>query len=170
LRDRRASEADSLGTSDAPLLRMQFRKILCPVDFSAGSRVALIAAAELARDGNASLVLAHVSETSSWQVMTGFQLVPEVIHQVADSEEAKLAEWKAHARELGVKEVATRLLAGAAWDQIVTAARDDRSIDLIVMGTHGRSGLKHALVGSVAEKTVRHAPCPVLVVRSPEAR
>jgi universal stress protein A len=85
---------------------------------------------------------------------------------VADSEEVELAEWKAHAKELGANEVATRVLTGAPWDQIVAAARDDSAIDLIVMGTHGRTGLKHALLGSVAEKTVRHAPCPVLVVRS----
>ena len=149
---------------------MGFHKILCPIDFSPGSREALVAAAELAREGNAPLVLAYVSETSSWQAMTGFQLVPEVIQQLASSEEAELAKWKAHAKELGVKEVATRLLAGTPWDQIVTVARDDRAIDLIVMGTRGRTGFKHALLGSVAEKTVRHAPCPVLVVRTREER
>jgi nucleotide-binding universal stress UspA family protein len=149
---------------------MGFHKILCPVDFSAGSREAFVKAAELARESNASLVLAYVSETSAWTAMTGFQLVPDVIQKIADSEEAELAKWRAHAKELGAKEVSTRLLTGTPWDQIVTAARDDRAIDLIVMGTHGRTGLKHALLGSVAEKTVRHAPCPVLVVRPREIR
>jgi universal stress protein A len=145
---------------------MSFHKILCPIDFSAGSNEALVAAAELARNSTAPLVILHVSETSAWQAIMGFQLVPEVIQQATNSEAKELARWEAHAKELGVKQVSTRLLAGAPWDQIVTAARDDGAIDLIVMGTHGRTGLQHVLLGSVAEKTVRHAPCPVLVVRS----
>jgi nucleotide-binding universal stress UspA family protein len=58
---------------------MGFHKILCPVDFSPGSRAALVMAAELARESHASLEIVYVSETSSWKVMTGFQLVPEVI-------------------------------------------------------------------------------------------
>jgi nucleotide-binding universal stress UspA family protein len=49
-------------------------------------------------------------------------------------------------------------------------AREDRVIDLVVMGTHGRTGIKQVLLGSVAEKVVRHAPCAVLVVRWPEKR
>ncbi len=145
---------------------MSFHKILCPIDFSAGSREALVTAAELARDANAKLELVHVSETSAWRAMTSFQLVPDVVQQIDDSKERELAKWKGYATDLGAKEVSTRLLGGAPWDQIVTLARDDRSIDMIVMGTRGRTGLAHALLGSVAEKTVRHAPCPVLVVRT----
>ena len=144
---------------------MGFHKILCPVDLSPGSRDALVMAAELAREANASLVLAYVSETSAWQAITGFQLVPEVVERAADSEQRELASWAKHAKELGAREVATRYLQGTAWDRIVTCARDDRAIDLIVMGTRGRTGVTHALLGSVAEKTLRHAPCPVLVVR-----
>lgn len=149
---------------------MGFHKIMCPVDFSPGSREALVMAAELARESNAQLVVAHVSEPSQWALGGEFQLAPQVIQGMVDSEGAELAKWKLHAKELGVKEVATRFLTGAPWDQIASAAREDRAIDLIVMGTHGRTGLKHVLLGSVAEKTVRHAPCPVLVVRSREAR
>ena len=157
------------GTSHALSEDRPFHKIMCPVDFSPGSRLALVAAAELARDANASLVLAHVWEPSQWAVGSELTLSPDAIQSMVDFEEAELAKWKTHARELGVKEIATRFLTGAAWDQIVSAARDDRAIDLIVMGTHGRTGLKHVLLGSVAEKTVRHAPCPVLVVRAREA-
>ena len=149
---------------------MSFHKILCPVDFSPGSREALVAAAVLARDSNAALVVICVSETSWWQAMTGFQLVPEVIQQVLVSQEKELATWKAQAEQLGAKNISTRILTGVPWDQIVAVARDDRDIDLIVMGSRGHAGLKHALLGSVAEKTLRHAPCPVLVVRSRETR
>ncbi|HET9993328.1 MAG TPA: universal stress protein [Kofleriaceae bacterium] len=149
---------------------MTFHKIFCPIDFSPGSREAFGKAAELARESNAALVLAHVSETSGWQAITGFPLAPEMIHKVAATEEAELEKWKARATELGVKQVAIRVLVGTPWDQILTAVRADRAIDLIVMGTHGRTGLEHALVGSVAERIVRHAPCPVLVVRMREDR
>lgn len=144
---------------------MAFHKIMVPVDFSLGSREALVTAAELARELNAKLVVAHVRDSSQWAIGGDFKLAPEIIQEMVISEEAELAKWKIHARELGVKQVETLFRTGAPWDQIVAAAREDPAIDLIVMGTHGRTGLKHVLVGSVAEKTVRHAPCPVLVVR-----
>jgi nucleotide-binding universal stress UspA family protein len=147
---------------------MSFHKILCPTDFSPGSRQALHMAAALAREGRAQLVLAHVWQPSQWATGGEFQLAPDVIRELVDSEEAELAKWKLEAKELGVKEIATRFLTGAPWDQIVDAAQDDRGIDLIVMGTHGRTGLKHVLLGSVAEKVMRHAPCPVLIVRARE--
>jgi nucleotide-binding universal stress UspA family protein len=54
------------------------------------------------------------------------------------------------------------------WDEIVGIAREDRAIDLIVLGTHGRTGIRRALIGSVAERVVRHAPCTVMVVGSRE--
>jgi len=147
---------------------MGFHKIMCPVDFSPSSREALEAAATLARESNASLVLAHVWEPSQFAVSADFVLSPQVVHALFDTQEAELAKWKTIARQLGVQEIATCMLTGAPWDQIVLAARGDPAIDLIVMGTHGRTGLKHALLGSVAEKVVRHAPCPVLVARSRE--
>jgi nucleotide-binding universal stress UspA family protein len=87
---------------------------------------------------------------------------------MVDGETAQLAKSKTEAQQLGVKEVATRLLTGVPWDEIVSAARSDSAVDLIVIGTHGRTGLAHVLLGSVAEKVVRHAPCPVLVVRGRE--
>lgn len=127
-------------------------------------------AADLARESNAQLVVTHVSEPWQWTIGGEVRLAPQIIQEIIDSETAELEKWKIQAKELGVKEVATRFLTGAPWDQIASAARDDSAIDLIVMGTHGRTGLKHVLLGSVAEKTVRHAPCPVMVVRSREAR
>jgi nucleotide-binding universal stress UspA family protein len=66
---------------------------------------------------------------------------------------------------MGVREVQARSETGAAWDRIVAIADADPAIGLIVMGTRGRTGLPRALLGSVAEKVVRHAPCSVLVAR-----
>lgn len=148
---------------------MKLTKVLCPVDFSSGSREALRFAADLVRDSGASLVLAHVSDPLPWSIRGDVPIGPSVIQSMLDSEQAELARWQGLAKELGAREVAVRFLTGAPWDQIVSFARNDRSIDLIVMGTHGRTGLTHVLLGSVAEKVVRHAPCAVLVVR-PEPR
>ncbi len=146
---------------------MRFHKILCPVDFSPESHETLLAAVDMARDADAPLEIIYVADVSALHVMTGFQLVPEVIPPLTDP--IDLAGWKAEAERLGAKQVTTRLLAGSPWEEIVKAARDDR-VDLIVIGTHGRTGFKHVFLGSVAEQTVRHAPCPVLVVRNQSAR
>lgn len=147
---------------------MAFKRILCPIDFSPSSRLAFEMAAQLARESSGSLVLAHVCDPRPWTAGE-YSLAAEVLQSLLDSAEAELAKWLGRAKELGLEHAETMFLTGVPWDRIVNAAREDRTIDLIVMGTHGRTGLKHALIGSVAEKTLRHAPCPVLVVRSREA-
>jgi universal stress protein A len=144
---------------------MGFHKIMCPVDFSPSSREALEVAARIARESNASLVLAHVWEPSQFAVGADFGLSPQVVQALFDTQEAELAKWRTKAKELGVKEIATCMRTGAPWDQIVAAARDDQLIDLIVMGTHGRSGLARLFVGSVASRVVSTSPCPVMTVR-----
>jgi nucleotide-binding universal stress UspA family protein len=147
---------------------MVFTKIVCPIDFSPGSRKALWVAAKLAHESSAPLVLVHVWQPSHWTVAGEFQLASSVLEDMIAAEEAELTKWKLLASELGARDVIIKFLTGAAWDQIVAVARQDRAVDLIVMGTHGRTGLKHVLLGSVAEKVVRHAPCAVLVVRPPD--
>ena len=157
------------GTSHAPCPDRSFAKILCPVDFSACSREAVRIAAELARDWSAPLVLAHVAEPPRWS--TGeVMIAPEVIQDMVDAEQAELENWKTLAKQLGARAVGTRFLTGVAWDAVLALLKDDPAVDLVVMGTHGRTGLKHVLLGSVAEKVVRHAPCPVLVVREREGK
>ena len=143
---------------------MGFHKIRCPIDFSPCSREAMQQAAVLARESHASLVLAHVWEPSVWAV--GGELSPEVVGAMVETEQKQLQAWGKEARELGAPEVAVVFLTGAAWDQVAGCARNDRAIDLIVMGTHGRTGIKHVLLGSTAERVVRHAPCSILVVRN----
>jgi nucleotide-binding universal stress UspA family protein len=141
-----------------------FHNILCPVDFSPTSRRALTVACELAASSHAALVIAHV-----WQIAlyggVEFGTAGEVLQAVSDADEARLVAWRDEARGQGVPEAASLTLTGTAWDEIVKLAARAPAVDLIVMGTHGRGMLAHALLGSVAERVVRHAPCAVLVIR-----
>jgi nucleotide-binding universal stress UspA family protein len=147
---------------------MTFKKILCAVDFSDPSRDALRAAADLARTAGVPLVLIHVWQPPLWTTDYGIQLPNDALLETRHTEESKLASWQAEAHQLGARDVTTRLVRGVPWDEIVGAARDDKAIDVVVLGTHGRTGLQRALIGSVAERVVRHAPCTVMVVGSRE--
>lgn len=145
---------------------MSFRKILCPTDFSDGAREALrLAIRELGPD--AHLVLVHV-----WQPPYLYGpdsgIPGSMFIETRTIAEDELAKWQREAEQLGARGVSTVFATGAPWHEIVELARRDPEIDLIVMGTHGRTGLRHVLLGSVAEKVVRHAPCPVLAARARE--
>ena len=143
---------------------MMVRKILCPIDFSPSSRAAMHAAAELARQRRATLVLVHIYEPRAW--LASPDVPSRVVQEMRDQLETSFTAWKAEARGDGALEVVGAIHQGVPWDRIVALAQDDPEVDLIVMGTHGRSGTEHAAIGSVAERVVRHAPCAVLVVRA----
>jgi nucleotide-binding universal stress UspA family protein len=142
---------------------MQLRKILCAVDFSDYSRAALSFAAELAAKSNTPLVVAYAWQPPAW--LMGNPAFALGIQDVINADAATLNTWTDEARRAGAQDVTGRFLEGVAWECIVDEVKRDAEIDLIVMGTHGRTGLKAALIGSVAEKVVRHAPCRVLVTR-----
>lgn len=144
---------------------MELRRILCAVDFSECSHAALHAAAERARDAHAMLVLVHVEERPLWKHEPYVHLPGDVRQELLARMETLLDEWKQQARRCGAPEVVTTRKDGVPWEQIVAVAREDPSIDLIILGSHGRTGLSRALIGSVAERVVRHAPCSVTVVR-----
>jgi universal stress protein A len=143
---------------------MLFEKILCPVDFSESSRIALRTAAQLAIDGRADLVVAHVWESPLHTEYSELVLRNEMFASVKKQEEDALAAVKREAEGLGVDRVQAKLLHGVPWDAIARESRTG-AYDVVVMGTHGRSGIKHVLLGSVAERVARHAGCPVLLVR-----
>jgi universal stress protein A len=153
---------------------MAFKKILCAVDFSDHAREAMRRAADLAKSTGGSLTLFHVVYVPITSYADGGPMLPssgpELTTQLGKEAEKHLAEWKQRATEMGVRAVTTQVAAGVPWQTLVEALEADRSYDLVVIGTHGRSGLGRLLLGSVAENVVRHAPCPVLVVRqSPPA-
>jgi nucleotide-binding universal stress UspA family protein len=143
---------------------MNVRKILCPIDFSPGSSRATSVAARLARDSDAELELVHAWYLPAMVYAPEIMYPAEAVQEIIDDAERQLAAAVAEAKGLGAKRVTARLLAGVPWSMIVDAA-EDPTIDLIVLGTHGRTGLARVLLGSVAEKVIRHAPCSVMVVR-----
>jgi len=134
-----------------PLWRAQ--RILVPIDFSPCSRVALEHAEELARSLRAELILLHTEEFPG----VGSQMNPA--HATAARELGRAVQ------QLRDDQLEARSLLCAGWpaEEILKAATGER-VSLIVMGTHGRTGVAHALMGSTAERVVRSAPCPVLTV------
>jgi nucleotide-binding universal stress UspA family protein len=144
---------------------MWFKKILVPTDFSTPSRDAVTAAVRLAADSGAELVFLHVWQRNPYSVgRTEFpsSFADQYMTESLDG----LAAAKREAEAAGAHLIHTELLTGVPWNEICEMARKDVAIDLIVLGTHGHTGLRHVLLGSVAEKVVRHAPCPVLVIRT----
>jgi nucleotide-binding universal stress UspA family protein len=142
------------------------KTILVPTDFSEGSQAALDYAVTLAKSFHAKIVLLHVIETTTYTMTEALQLV-NVYDVVKTAVEPVLDQMVKDLQQRDLS--ASRSIAqGAAAHEIVSQARE-AGADLIVMGTHGRRGVNHLLVGSVAERVVRTADCPVLTVRTPES-
>jgi nucleotide-binding universal stress UspA family protein len=141
----------------------RLRKILVPTDFSSYSDQAVEYAAMIAKSFKADVTLMHVTEPFPYTMPDTFIVVEHgrtlnlIAHSLLDNLRKRLA-----AKGLTVK---THLVRGIPYREIVKKAVRDKA-DMIVMGTHGRTGMQHLLLGSVAEKVVRLAVCPVLTVRS----
>jgi nucleotide-binding universal stress UspA family protein len=147
-----------------------FRRILHPTDFSAASRPAFARALALARSNRASLTLAHVIAAFPPAVSEGYvspRTWDDLERQLRSQSQRDLDKLVNRARKARVR-VTTLLLEGTPAERIVRAARTRRA-DLIVMGTHGRSGLARLFLVSVAERVVAAAPCPVLTIRARRA-
>jgi universal stress protein A len=144
-----------------------FRRIVHPTDFSGASRPALARAIDLARQNRASLVIVHALAPLILPLGDGFVssgTYAALDRRAREQARKQLTALIARARQRGVEATAL-LLDGVPHEQIPRIARRRRA-DLIVIGTHGRSGLSRVLLGSVAERVIRLAPCPVLTVRS----
>jgi len=145
----------------------RMRLILHPSDFSPASRPAFARAIEAAKEHRAQLLLVHVLANVIPMVGEGYvsaRTYDDILTSARAQAERLLDARMASARKAGVKASAL-LLEGVAADQIVAAARRRRA-DMIVMGTHGRTGLAKIFMGSVAERVVGSAPCPVMTVRT----
>jgi nucleotide-binding universal stress UspA family protein len=163
---------------------MLYTHILAPTDFSQAANHALDFAFEEAKHHKAKLTLLHVlrhnSETEVYYIKGALGTLasfdpdfggtlptpqaspPETLRR--DFNEEALAQLRDLVPSSFSGHWEVEVMTGDPADTIVQAARES-DVDLIVMGTHGRTGLQHVLLGSVAEKVVRHAPCPVLTIR-----
>ncbi len=143
---------------------LEWKKIWCAVDLAGPSRVAMERAAELAKRFEAELTLVHVLPSLS--AAAGDVLVPSpgLAGEEASEHEEMLARWRADAERRAGRPVRSRVLSGDPAAEIVRHAREERC-DLLVVGTHGRTGIARVVLGSVAERVARESPCPVLVVR-----
>ena len=144
------------------------KQILLPLDGSACSQKAQRYAVTLAQHFGARVLALHVTH-AHWE-QDSFETGPDVVQKVQQEQAAEAARIRQEVSEAATQAgVACELqcLTGSPAEVILRVAKE-KAVDLVVMGTHGRSGLRHALLGSVAEKTVQHAPCPVLVVRQAE--
>lgn len=149
---------------------MKIRSILLPTDFSECASYALSYAAAFARESGASIICVHVIEpvvpTVGYSGVTEPLPMADISEQLEESATRELPKIAEHEEcaGLNVEEVIGR---GDAASEIVRVAKE-RKVDLIVISSHGRTGLGRMLFGSTAEHVVRHAPCPVLVVKPPQ--
>ena len=146
---------------EKPAVSSAYRRILWPTDFSPLAAAALPYALKLAAESSAELVVLHVLPTAA------LFAIPEMVGVAWEHGEAELHRVTEHVKgkapTLRVHGVVAK---GVPCDQIVRVARRLRC-DLIVLATHGRTGLRHVAMGSVAENVVRRAACPVLTVHPP---
>jgi nucleotide-binding universal stress UspA family protein len=146
-------------------MMMEIRAILAPTDFSDFSKQVLKEALALAQTFDAKLLLLHVVEPPPYSVegLGPSSLEVNLLDDLERLANNELAGVLPEAQSTGV-EVGRHVVVGTPYRKIVEVAEAER-VDLIVMSTHGRTGLSHLVMGSVAERIVRTAPCPVLTMR-----
>jgi nucleotide-binding universal stress UspA family protein len=147
---------------------MEMKKILFATDFSEGSSNALPYAVDLAKQYGAKLYLIHVvydvAKTAGWYVP--HSSIDEIYADMKKAAEAELAKTFSDGMR-GLSDIERLVLTGIPHEEITKFA-EEKKVDLIVLGTHGRRGLDRMLFGSTAEQVVRNASCPVLSVRLPK--
>ena len=145
---------------------MSTQHFLVPIDFSAHADQALDYAIALAQKLPARLTLVHVIHLMPLGIVDGGASLPPTYFETLEADvRQSLETYNKRVADAGL-ESAVMILHGIPFQAIVDVARDEQ-VDMIIMGTHGRTGLKHVLLGSVAEKVLRLAPCPVLITREP---
>ncbi len=141
-----------------------FKKIVCPVDFSEFTDEILNCAVDIAKKYNAELHLIHIIPNLNYFTPYESFLTPEnliAIERNIEKEVDKDFDKITKTLDMSVKKV---VKTGVTFVEIIDYIKTE-GINLVVMGTHGRSAIEHILIGSVAEKVVRKSPCPVLTIR-----
>ncbi len=145
----------------------RFARILVPVDFSGHSQEALDTAIQIAHAFRSKIYLLHCYHLQTAGVAPyGIVLPSGYYADIREAAEKRLSEW--HERILKEGLEGESVLSTDSPSLAITLAASEVEADLVVMGTRGLAGLKHVLLGSVAERVVRLAPCPVLTVKHPE--
>ena len=142
-----------------------YKRILVPIDFSEYSKKALGSSIALAKTFHAELILIYVVESAVYPADFGFGQVtiPGIEAEMTERGEAELGKLVKQ-QIAGAVPSRTIVCGGKPFLEIIKAAQEEKA-DLIVIATHGHTGVEHILFGSTAEKVVRKAPCDVLVVR-----
>ena len=146
----------------------RFETILVPVDFSDHSKEALDTAIQIAHLFGSTIHLLHCYHIQTAGISPyGIVLPSGYYADIRDAAEKQLNDWLELVSNEGIQ--SETILSADSPSLAINLAAEEVEADLIVMGTRGLSGLKHAVLGSVAERVVRLAPCPVLTVKHPEA-
>lgn len=161
----RARNAGKEPPSGRPLRPWRVKNILVPTDFSTHAAAALRQASDIARHYDAHLTIMHIYLRASYLPPgTTAHIHTTPLNEAIGEFTRSLEELRATAESFGAKRVTIAPTPGVVEMDITRLARE-REFDLIVMGTNGRTGLRRAIMGSIAESVVRTAPCPVLTVR-----
>ena len=142
------------------------RVILCPTDFSENSTVALDVARDLARQNEAALIVLHVADTLGPENL-GFAEAETRLQPEGHVAELRQMLHRQAPAEPGLEP--RYLLREGDPARVIEQVVREQLCDLVVLGTHGRTGLEHLLMGSIAEQIIRRCPCPALVVKYPRA-
>ena len=144
---------------------ISLKKVLCPIDHSDCSKEALKYAVSLAMKDEAKLLLLHVIDIRSFSEGLDAMSKPLPDEETLEQLRVKLLDCipEEIRDDMDVEAIVTQ---GIPFAEIISVAKE-KEIDMIVIGSHGRTGISHMMLGSVSEKVIRKAPCPVLTVRQP---
>jgi nucleotide-binding universal stress UspA family protein len=142
----------------------EYSRILSPIDGSDESKLAFEKAVAVAKRNNATLVVAHIIDTSAFQTTNMYnEVIPEAVTTRAKT---MLNDYAEEARNAGIEHVETVIDYGSAKYQICHTLAPDHKADLIMIGATGLNAVERLFIGSVSEYVIRNAPCDVLVVRT----
>lgn len=147
---------------------INLKKILCPVDFSDCSKIALDYSVSLAKKYEAQILILHVVETTfpDPEYIAICEDMEKIHTQLAKQAETKISKLKETLTDENIKTTSI-ISTGKPFVEIIKCAKKN-NVDLIVIGSHGQSGLSHILFGSTADKVIRKSPCGVLTVKHPD--
>lgn len=160
------TDASLLALAEAQNEIVKIRRLLVPVDFSANCRKAVAYAMAFAKQFGASLTFLHVIQVNYAYGEFGAIDFSALEREMRGGADKELEAMLVAARAAGV--TAERLIREGSPPKVIADVASELAIDLLVISTHGYTGLKHVLMGSIAEQVVRYAPCPVMVVRQQE--